>query len=167
MRNKLPSLNLKDSPTECCPRFIPKDWDEKELIFDKKLFVKANTLNLMHIPLNIGSMITKTWKKISDAEAVSKTEFAILSYDPSPWKGEHYFTVTKKVPGADNVTLSGNFITKVFEGPFKDAKKWVNEMEKYINSKKKKVKKIFFYYTTCPKCAKFYGKNYVVAFAQV
>jgi len=25
----------------------------------------------------------------------------------------------------------------------------------------------FFYYTTCPKCAKHYGKNYVVAFAEV
>ena len=29
------------------------------------------------------------------------------------------------------------------------------------------LKKMFFYYTTCPKCAKAYGKNYVVLLAQV
>jgi hypothetical protein len=27
--------------------------------------------------------------------------------------------------------------------------------------------KVYFYYTTCPKCAKKYGKNNVVGFAKV
>jgi hypothetical protein len=29
------------------------------------------------------------------------------------------------------------------------------------------LKKLYFSYTTCPACAKAYGKNYVVLFAQV
>jgi len=29
------------------------------------------------------------------------------------------------------------------------------------------LKKILFYYTTCPKCAEAYGKNYVVLLAQI
>ncbi|MHC1707784.1 MAG: hydrolase [Bacteroidales bacterium] len=28
-------------------------------------------------------------------------------------------------------------------------------------------KKTYFYYTTCPKCAKAYGKNYVVSLVEV
>jgi len=40
-------------------------------------------------------------------------------------------------------------------------------MKDYVKSKGKKIKELYFYYTTCPKCAKHYGKNYVVAFAQV
>ena len=37
-----------------------------------------------------------------------------------------------------------------------------------MGEKKGKVaKQLLFYYTTCPKCAKAYGKNYVVLFAQV
>jgi hypothetical protein len=43
----------------------------------------------------------------------------LLSTDPSPWKGEHYASVSKEVDGAENVTRSGNFITKVFEGDYK------------------------------------------------
>jgi len=40
-------------------------------------------------------------------------------------------------------------------------------MQNYVKSKNKDLKKLYFYYTTCPKCAKIYGKNYVVLLAQV
>jgi hypothetical protein len=40
-------------------------------------------------------------------------------------------------------------------------------MEQYAKTKEKKIKKMYFSYTTCPKCAKAYGKNYVVLFAQI
>jgi len=39
----------------------------------------------------------------------------------------------------------------------------VNQMK----SEGRMVKKVYFFYTTCPKCAKAYGKNYVVVLAQV
>ena len=34
-------------------------------------------------------------------------------------------------------------------------------------SQGKKAGKYYFYYTSCPKCAKKYGHNYIVAFAEV
>jgi len=40
-------------------------------------------------------------------------------------------------------------------------------MEAYVAKKGKQLKKIYFCYTTCPACAKAYGKNYVVLFAQI
>ena len=157
----------ENSETGCCPRFNPEPWDEKEFIFDQKLFVKAKTINFLHMPLNIGPVIGKIWKKIEDAGAHSKDSFLMLSYDPSPWTGEHYLSIEKEVPGEDMVRMSGTFLSKVFEGPFKDAKKWDREMKGYVESKGESVKKIYFFYTTCPKCAKHFGKNYVVAFAQI
>ncbi len=66
-----------------------------------------------------------------------------------------------------NVKLSGTFLTKVFEGPYQNAPKWLKEMEAYVAEQGKKAQKYYFYYTTCPKCAKKWGKNYVVIFAQV
>jgi len=63
--------------------------------------------------------------------------------------------------------LSGKFLTKVFEGPYQNAGKWAVEMKDYVASKGKELKKLYFSYTTCPKCAKAYGKNYVVLFAQI
>ena len=63
-------------------------------------------------------------------------------------------------------SISGTFLTKVFEGPYKDAGKWVKEMQAYVKSKGSEVGKMYFYYTTCPKCAKVYGKNYTVVLAK-
>ena len=165
--NELPKMSLDNSETGCCPKFNPEPWDEKSFVFDKKLFVKAKTRNFLHIPLNMGSVIPRTWKKIEQVGAGSKDSFLMLSYDPSPWTGEHYFSAEKEVSGEDMVSLSGTFLTKVFEGPFKDAKKWVKAMEEYVKSKGKSVKKLYFFYTTCPKCAKHFCKNYVVAFAEI
>jgi hypothetical protein len=121
----------------------------------------------MHVPLNIGSMIKRTWGKIEKAGAAPSDEFLMLSTDPSPWRGEHFFAVAKDVPGAEMVKLSGHYLTKVFEGPYRDAGKWVREMVRYVESQGKQVRKLYFSYTTCPKCAKYFGKNYVVAFAEV
>jgi hypothetical protein len=65
------------------------------------------------------------------------------------------------------VELSGNYLTKVFEGPFRDAKMWCQQMAEWVRSKGKAIQHQFMYYTTCPKCAQHYGKNYVVVLAQV
>lgn len=35
-----------------------------------------------------------------------------------------------------------------------------------VSARNELLKKMFFYYTACPKCAKAYGKNYVVLLAQ-
>jgi hypothetical protein len=63
--------------------------------------------------------------------------------------------------------MSGKFYTKVYEGPFKDAGNWYEDLIKTIQERGDGAKQIFFYYTTCPKCAKEYGKNYVVGFAEI
>ncbi len=157
-----------DNPTGCCPRFKYKEWDKSKVTWKNKKFIKDSSINLFHIPLNMSQVITRMWRRITQAKAEPPTqEWVMLSYDPSPWKGEHFASVTKEVPGAENVTISGTFLTKVFEGPYNNVGKWIEEMEKYVADQDEKIKKLFFFYTTCPKCAKFYGKNYTVAFAQV
>jgi len=156
--------------SECCQKFNPKPWDEKTHIWKNKLFIMETLPQFLHMPLPfmIGKMIQKQWKKAKDAGADPDIkDFLWLSYDPSPWKAEHYIYVTKRVPNAENVKLSGTFISKVFDGPYNAAPKWIKEMDTYLEKKEKKAKKYYFYYTTCPKCAKKFGHNYVVLFAKV
>jgi len=154
----------------CCPEFNKEPWDEKTHIWKNKLFIKDNVRLFLHIPLpssmkrTIGSM----WKKAEAAKADPEVkDFILMATDPSPWKSELYMSVTKEVPDAENVKLSGTFLTKVFDGPYNAVPKWIKEMDKFVSSKGKKTKKYYFYYTTCPKCAKKYGHNYAVAIAQV
>ena len=90
-----------------------------------------------------------------------------LSRDISPWKAEQLYAVNQPVKGADNVTLNGEMLSKVFEGPYKEAGIWHKTMQQYVKGSGKELQALYFFYTTCPKCAKHYGKNYVVALARV
>ena len=40
-------------------------------------------------------------------------------------------------------------------------------MTALVKARGKSLQKLYFFYTTCPKCAKKHGKNYVVLLAQV
>jgi hypothetical protein len=115
----------------------------------------------------MGSVFPKTFSAIEEVQGKNEDDFIVMSHDPFPWSSEHYFSVTTDVPGQEMVSMSGDFLTKVFEGPFKDVGKWKKEMDDYVASSGKSVKKTYFFYTTCPKCAKRHGKNYVVAVAEV
>ena len=130
----------KKNETGCCPVPNVKEWDEKEVTWKDKKFIKDTTINFMHVPMNMGQVMKRMWEKIKAVKAEPKTEeWMILSCDVSAWKGEHLASVTKEVPGAENVTLSGRFMTKVFEGPYKEAGKWVKQMEEYVEDKNEKM----------------------------
>lgn len=164
--NKLPIYDMSDNPTGCCPRFKPAGWDQQELHFKEKLFVRVETRNILHVPVNIGKVFSKTFEAIEKADAYDKEQFVVLTNDISAWKAEHFFAVTKEVSGEEMVRMSGDFLTRVFEGPYKEAPKWYEQMKKYVQQQGKTAKKVYFFYTTCPNCAKYYGKNYVVGFAE-
>lgn len=153
-------------PTGCCEPFNPEPWEDKETTWKDKIFVKDHVNSFLHIPLDMGKKIVKNLKLIEQANAKAPHQL-MLTDEKSLWGADIYIDVSQDVPGAQMTTLSGTFLTKVFEGPYKNAGKWAKEMEAIVKSKEKELKKIYFSYTTCPKCAKVYGKNYVVLFAQI
>lgn len=160
------SDDKKSKDEACCPKFKPKLWENKTVVWKKKAFVKAKYLSVFHKPLNIGSVIKKSIKKIDDAKDEAKN-FVMLADEKSPFYSNIYFSVKKPIEGAHDVRISGTFLTKVFEGPYSNMKNWKKEMKEYVESKKKEVKSMLFYYPTCPGCAEKDGKNYVVIFAEI
>jgi hypothetical protein len=154
------------SETGCCPRFDPEPWDQKEITWKDMLFVKDHVRCLFHIPLNFGKVMVRNMEKIVGAGAESP-ETVVLSDEKSQWGADVFISVTKEVPNSEMKRISGTFMTKVFEGPYKDAGKWYREMNAYVESKGRKGKRTLAFYTTCPKCAKVYGKNYTVMLTEV
>jgi hypothetical protein len=152
--------------TGCCEPFNPELWDEKEIIWNGKLFVKDHVASFFHIPLNFGKKVVKNMELIEKAGAKSPHQL-MLTDEKSLWGADIYIDVSKDVSGVQMDRLSGTFLTKVFEGPYKNAGKWALEMKEYVKKNGKELKKMYFSYTTCPKCAKAYGKNYVVLFAKI
>jgi hypothetical protein len=101
------------------------------------------------------------------AAGAKNPESIMLMDDRGLFASDIYIAVDRPVPGARMVTLSGNFLSRVYEGAYQDAGKWAADMAFYVQSKGNALQKLYFSYTTCPSCAKAYGKNYVVLFAQV
>lgn len=150
----------------CCPRFNPEPWDGKTITWQGKRFMRDRVTSLFHIPLNYGAVMTRMEAAIRAAGA--KLEAPVMLTDEnSLWGADVYAEVGKDVPGAAMVTISGTFMCKVFEGPYSQIGRWVEAMKAWMNSEGNSFSKLYFYYTTCPKCAKKYGKNYVVLLAQI
>lgn len=165
--NVLPKMDMSVNETSCCPRFNPEGWDGRSLRFDHKLFVRATTRSLLHVPINMGSVFTRVQEAIEEAGAQETDGYLVLSRDLSSTEAEHYFAVTCDVPGEVMVRLSGDFMTRVFEGPYRHAKDWMHDMEVAVEAAGHRPKRVFMFYTTCPKCARAYGKNYVVGVAEI
>lgn len=149
------------SNEECCPKFNPEPWDNKILEWKNKKFIKDKVFTLFFIPMNFGSVITRMMKNVENVGAKTINNLA-LSDHTSNWNMDIYLAVDKEIPNVENISLSGKFLSKVYEGDFKDTKIWSDDFEKYAQEKGYKIKKMYMWYTTCPKCAKKYGKNYTV-----
>jgi hypothetical protein len=152
--------------TGCCPRFNPEPWDGKQIAWQGKPFIRDRVRSVLHIPLNFGAVMRRNLKVLKDADAFSD-RMIVLSDENSLWGADVYIESLKPVSGANMAYISGTFLSKVFEGPYQDVHKWVLEMKRFVASEGREMKKMYFYYTTCPKCAKHYGKNYVVILAQI
>ncbi|MBC8321837.1 MAG: hypothetical protein H8E34_14080 [Bacteroidetes bacterium] len=156
----------KENDSICCPEFDPLLWDDKVFEWENKKFIKDKVASLCHIPLNFGQVMKRLDKKVSNSKATIP-DYLCLSHHKSKWKINVYLAVDKEIPGTENTTISGNFFSKVYEGSYSDTGKWAKDFENVAKSKGLEIKKMFMWYTTCPKCAKKYGKNYIVIISQV
>ena len=157
---------MATDPAVCCPPFQPQPWDEQQVVWQDKRFVQDRVRSFLHFPLNFGAVMRRNCQLIEAADA-QPDEMIVLSDENSLWGADVYIAVSKDVPGARMATLSGAFLCKVFEGPYQHIRRWVKQMGEYVESQGRQIESLYFFYTTCPKCAKKYGKNYVVLLARV
>ncbi|MFA5083791.1 MAG: hydrolase [Candidatus Paceibacterota bacterium] len=162
---------MNNGNKECCPKFNPERWDQKTHNWDNKPFIKETIPTLFHIPFPpmIGKKVAKMCKIMEEAERAeaNKEDVLMLFRDPSAFKSEIYLSVTGPVPNADNATISGAFVSRVFSGPYNAVPKFVKQMDEYLATQGKKAKDYYIHYAYCPGCAKKYGNNFMILFAQI
>lgn len=150
----------------CCPKFDPSLWNEKTFEWVNKKFIKDSVKTFFFMPFNMDKVMKRMDEKVTKAGGVF-LDALCLSEHTSKWNMDQYMAVDKEIPGAENLTMSGKFYCKTYEGPFQDTGKWMTDFEKHTVANGIKVKRSFMWYTTCPKCAKKYEKNYVAIIAQI
>lgn len=150
----------------CCPEFDPNPWDNKVIEWDNKKFIRDKVFTLFFMPVNFGGAMKRLNQKVENAGA-GIPDSLCLSDHTSKWNMDLYLAVDKEIPDADNATLSGKYFSKVYEGPYRDTGKWTEDFKKEAKTKGFEIRKWYMWYTTCPKCAKKYGKNYVVNICKI
>lgn len=155
-----------DSETGCCAPFNPEPWDRKVITWKNRLFLHDHVISIFHVPLNFGQTVVRDMIVIRSNGALPNNPI-MLSDENSPWGAEVYLEVTKPLPNERVVRLAGTYLTLAREGSFRNIRSWLYEMDTYAASEHKKIRKIYYYYPTCPKCAKLYGKQNIVLIAQV
>ena len=162
---------MKKHDQECCPPFDVQKWDKKTFNWEKEHFIKDTIGTFFHYPFPpiVRKKITKLRAIALHAQATihDKSEGLILLYDPSPFLSEIHYRVMREVEGADNSEFSGTFVTRVFDGPYKEIPRFMHQMKRYLTERNLTAEKYFIHYAYCPDCAKAHGHNYMVFFAQV
>lgn len=154
----------------CCPEFEVSKWDNKAFDWNKKLFIKATIPTFFHIPLPamIGKRMHKLYSLAENAGAniPDKSDALIMFHDPSAFKSEIFYAVTKPVERAENTELTGTFEAGVFDGPYSSVPKHIQAMNTRLQEQGKKAKDYYIHYAYCPKCAQKFGKNFMILFAE-
>lgn len=162
---------MQKEELECCPVFDTSKWDGRTYNWDRKKFIMESIPTLFHIPFPpmIGMKAAKMDSLARKVDALSseKTDTLLLFRDPTAFRSEMYLSVTKEVPKANNVSISGTFEAKVFDGFYNAIPTFINEMNRYLSSKGKVAKDYYVHYAYCPKCAQKFKHNYALLLAKV
>ncbi len=162
---------MKPENQVCCPKFEPKRWEEKTFEWEDKRFIKESIPTIFHIPFpkSIGKKVNKMMTLAENGDSLSDDELdtLLLFNDPTPYKSDMYLLVTENVPSAHNVKLSGTFISKVYDGAYHKAPKFMKQMKDYLRAQDRIVDDFYVHYAYCPKCSKKFEHNYMVLFAEL
>jgi hypothetical protein len=164
---EIPSFSSEDKVTDCCPIFHPEKWDKMIYDFSAYSFIKAQSKSFMYVPVNLDKVMTKVQKDIDEAKAAYSDRYLILSQDISAFKCDHYFLVKGPVSKYPSQKVEGRYYCRVQDGDFRNISTWMKDFDEELHQKDRSLKEVFLFYTTCPKCAKVYGHNYVVLLAKV
>ncbi len=80
-----------------------------------------------------------------EASNVKSEDMIVMTDEDSLWGTNVFVDVSGDVNNAKMKTISGTFLTRVFEGPYKDMGKWIKEMEQYVKSNGKEIKMQYYY----------------------
>ena len=89
--------NQTIEPTGCCEPFNPEPWQEKEITWKDKIFVKDHITSFLHIPMNMGKKIIKNMALIEKTNAKAPHQL-MLTDEKSMWGADIYIDVFKDVP---------------------------------------------------------------------
>lgn len=150
----------------CCPKLAAEDFDRKVFGWEDKPFYKTKYFSFFHMPLTYGSAVNKAMAELK-SRGLAADPTLMLSGEESMFYSSLLIEMSRDGNSVPVRRLSGKFISMFFEGSYRDTGRWVKEVVEYCRSRDYETKELFFFYATCPKCARHYGKAQTVIFAKI
>ena len=163
---KLSEARYDNSATGCCAPADPAEWHEQVHHWRDALFVKDHVHEILHVPVDFGVVMRRDTAAIDAAEAWPLVPVT-LSDERSPWGADLYIAVDRPVPGRELAILSGTYLSRLYQGSFREVGHWMQDMKSWVAHRGQRLEHLYLYYATCPKCAHKLGHNDVVLVAQV
>lgn len=163
---RLEDSDYDNQETGCCARLDPEAWDARRFQWTARPFLRDRVRSFLHVPLNFASVVTRAHEAVEAAEAYPKRPFW-LTHQVSPWASDFLIALDHEVPSTRVERLSGSYLTRMFVGPYRHVRAWIQEMDRYVLAQGFRMRRALFYYGQCPRCARHYGENQVVLFAEL
>jgi hypothetical protein len=119
-------------------QFNRECWDDVEFVWNRKPFIRTTVAEVMHHPIvdNLDTVNQSLLHKAYAMNAIPADNDALLLRHPiSSWKEEVLLSVTKPLPDADNVELTGTFRSRVFEGKKTQLRSFFRQMEGFLETR--------------------------------
>lgn len=154
--------------SNCCPEVRKEDWEYVQHEWNK-YFLEGNVFQLFRMPLNYGSVLKKLAAAAKARNWDKHGNPLVLTQETGFFSMQMLLELFRPDPKADGVVFfSGSFISHYYEGPYSGLGKAVQELDDYVTKATGlPPKDYFFWYTTCPKCAKERGNPVTVIFARI
>lgn len=150
----------------CCPRLKPEDFDRKVFGWKDKPFYKAKYLSFFRMPLTYGSAVKNAMAELKSRN-LAADPMLMLSGEESMFYSSLLVEMSRDDSTVPVRKLSGRFLSMLFEGSYRNTSRWVKETVEYCKSQGHETTELYFFYATCPKCARHYGKAQTVIFAKI
>lgn len=143
--------------------FKPELWDKKQFVWGNKRFIQKRVLSLFYRPLNFCRIMKWLEKRVEKAGGEHPDALCLVSIN-SPWSMTLNYAVNREIPGCNNCILSGTWISRVYEGTFRSG--LTDEFNNWTLQEGFSIKRIYYWYTACLKCADKSYKEYTVVLAE-
>jgi hypothetical protein len=149
-----------------CPQLSKDEWHLSKHIWDKRPFYQVHYRCFFNLPINLQTQVRQALTKLQNRDLLEETPM-IFSVRENAWGGDLLISITKHVPDLETRSISGHFISFLFNGNYKQVPYWIRKVQEYGRRKYLDFSELYIWHVTCPRCIQKYGQAQTVIFAKM
>ncbi len=149
-----------------CPKLSKEEWHLTKHVWDKRPFFKTHYRCFLNIPTNLQAVVRKSLEMLRQRKLLDDQPM-IFSVRENAWGGNLLISIKKHVRDLETRSLSGHYISFLFNGDYGNVPTWVKKVAEYGQREYLNFSELLIWHVTCPRCAQEYGNSQTVIFAKM